>query len=187
MKEIKIDLWYKKVFSHAIENNVKKMALFIKDEKLVLELQKYLMVEGIDITLVAVTFPSNEKMYLLNEEEEVEETVIDAANGFNVKNLIENEGIKYVSSALPFEGIVIPGTSNDNPYKIIEKTLTIIHKALPNLVQTLLMATDSGNILPKERVLVVNTQLAIDACGSNTRLMFHPNEGIKINELIYNK
>lgn len=81
------------------------------------------------------------------------------------------------------EGIVIPG-DNFNPYKIIEQTLTIVSPGLPNLVQSLLIATDSGVVVPRERVLVMNAVLAIDALGTNTRFLFHPEEGMEIKKII---
>ncbi|PAQ14734.1 hypothetical protein CD798_09840 [Bacillaceae bacterium SAOS 7] len=181
MSELKLN--YKRYINYCLENNIKKIITFIKDEKTILEVKSYLNEQSLDIDLIGVTFPANEKMYRLDKDEELEEFVPDAADGNRVKEILRENGITLVTSALPFEGIVIPG-DNFNPYNIVEQTLSIIDTALPNLVQTLLIATDNGVVLPGERVLVMNVALAIDALGTNTRLLFHPREGIKIKKII---
>lgn len=169
---------------YCVENNINKLLIFIKDEKTVLGIKSYLEENDIELQLIAVTFPANEKMYELNEDDEVDEFVPDAADGTKIRDLLNDNDIPLVSGALPFEGIVIPG-DNFNPYKIIEQTLDLVNVGLANLVQTLLMATDNGIILPKERVLVMNVKLAIDVSGTNTRFLFHPDEGMKIKKILH--
>lgn len=46
------------------------------------------------------------------------------------------------------------------------------------------MVTDNGLVSPKERVVVLNPNFAIDVLGTNTRLLSHPTEGMKINNFI---
>lgn len=180
---IEIKQNFKHYINYCIENNIEKIIMFIKDEKSILNVKSYLEEQSLSLDLIAVTFPANEKMYVLNDEDDVEEYVPEAADGNKIKGVLAESGINLVSSALPFEGIVIPG-DNYNPYKIIEQTLSIVNPALPSLVQSLLIVTDSGLIMPHERVLVMNAVLAIDVLGTNTRFLFHPDEGMKINKII---
>ncbi|WP_341960043.1 hypothetical protein NM897_09690 [Planococcus maritimus] len=168
------------------EQEIKKVIIFIRTEKNVILLKDYLDKEKLDIEVIAVTFPSNEKMYIVNDEDDVEEFIPPASEGTKVKNLLESKDIKLVSGSLPFEGIVIPGV-NYNPYKIIEQTFNLVHQGLGNLIQALLMATDKGEVYPDERVVVMNNVLAIDVSGTNTRLLFHPKDGLKINNIIQKK
>lgn len=174
---------YKQNIDYCIKNNIEKIIMFIKNEKSILDVKLYLEEHSISIDLIGVTFPANEKMYILNKNEVIEEFVPEAADGNTVKEILKEKDITLISSALPFEGIVIPG-DNFNPYKIIEQTLTIVSPGLPNLVQSLLIATDSGVVVPRERVLVMNAVLAIDALGTNTRFLFHPEEGMEIKKII---
>lgn len=174
---------YKKYINYCVKNNIKKIIIFIKDENNILNIKSFLNQQEYPIELIGVTFPANEKMYRLEDDKKINTFIPEAANGNKIKKILEDHGITLISSTIPFEGIVIPG-NNINPYKIIEQTLGIVHVALPNLVQTLLMATDNGAVLPGERVVVMNNSLAIDGNGTNTRLLFHPKEGMKINKII---
>jgi hypothetical protein len=169
---------------YCVDNGINKLVMFIKDEKTILGVKSYIVESGIALELIAVTFPANEKMYELNEREEMRTFVPKAADGNEIRDILKENNIPLISSALPFEGIVIPG-DNFNPYKIIEQTLNMVNSGLPNLVQTLLMATDNGFVKPKERVLVMNAILAIDVIGTNTRVLFHPEDGMKIKKVIH--
>lgn len=169
---------------YCVDNGINKLIMFIKNEKSILDVKSYLDENDIVVDLIAVTFPANEKMYELVGDDELNEFVPEAADGTKIRNILNENNIPLISSALPFEGIVIPG-DNFNPYKIIEQTLNMVNSGLSNLVQTLLIATDNGLVLPGERLLVMHSVLAIDANGTNTRLLFHPQEGLKINKIIH--
>lgn len=181
MDELKRE--FKEFINYSLENKIKKIVLFIKDEETILKIKKYIEYKTTEIELIGVTFPANEKMFELDENDELREFTPDAAKGNRVRNILKENNIQLVCGALPFEGIVIPG-DNYNPYKIIDQTLYMVNPGLPTLVQTLLMATDNGAVLPGERVVVMNSKLAIEATGTNTRLLFHPKEGLKIAEII---
>lgn len=182
-KMVKLKNEYKKSIDYCIENGIDKIVLFIKDEQNILTIKGYIEEKPTDIEIIAVTFPANEIMYEYDENDEIKEFIPEAANGSRVREILKENNIPLISGALPFEGIVIPG-DNYNPYRIIEQTLVMVNHALPSLVQTLLMATDNGAVLPGERVLVINSALAIEATGTNTRLLFHPKEGLRIIEII---
>ncbi|QSB12072.1 hypothetical protein JTI58_10895 [Lysinibacillus fusiformis] len=182
MNNLKVEL--KEKIEYAIENKIGKVLMFIKDEHNILAVKEYLNEKGGGIELIGVTFPANEKMYEYNKEDDkVVPFVPDASNGDKVRDLLEKKNVKLISGTMPFEGIVIPG-ENYNPYKIVEQTLSLVHPALPNLVQTVLTATDFGVVLPKERVLVINAVLGIETIGTNSRLLFHPEEGLEIHNIL---
>jgi hypothetical protein len=172
-----------KSIEYCVNNEVSNLVMFIKDEKAILSVKDFIDQNNIELELIAITFPANEKMYTLDETDELNEFIPEAADGNRIRELLTKKGIPLVSGALPFEGIVVPG-DNFNPYKIIEQTLNMVKSGLANLVQALLIVTDNGLILPKERVLVMNAVLAIDVLGTNTRFLFHPEEGLNINEII---
>lgn len=155
--------------------------IFVKDEKLVLELNNFIKEHVFDVNLIAVTFPANEIMYVRNEADEIKE-VIPAAAAV-IRDLLEKEGVQLIKGSLPFEGIVIPG-ENYNPYKIVEQTFNIVLRGLANAIQIVLVATDTGAVMPGERVVSMNTATSIDARGANARLLLHPELGIKIEKLL---
>ncbi|WDF50930.1 hypothetical protein PQ460_00305 [Paenibacillus sp. KACC 21273] len=179
----KIKSFFNESISYCIENDIEKLIMFIKDEKAILNIKSFLEEEKFNLKLIAVTFPANEKMYQLDDEENISDFIPEAANGKKIKNILKDKDISLVSGPLPFEGIVIPG-ENYNPYKIIEQTFNIVNPGLSNLVQTVLIATDCGEVSPGERVVVMNAIIAIDTIGTNTRLLFHPEEGLRIKKVI---
>lgn len=182
MNNLRVEL--KGKIEYAIENKIEKVLMFIKDEKNILTVKEYLEEKGSGIELIGVTFPANEKMYEYSEEEDkVVPFVPEASNGDKIRELLGSKDVKLICGTMPFEGIVIPG-ENYNPYKIVEQTLSIVHPALPNLVQAVLTATDFGAVLPKERVLVINAVLGIETHGTNSRLLFHPEEGLEIHHIL---
>lgn len=178
-----VNEFYIENVQYCMDMGIKKLIMFIQDEKSILSLKTYVNKNEIDLELIAVTFPANEKIYTLGENEEIHEVVPSAADGEKVKNILCENGIALISSSLPFEGIVIPG-DNYNPYHIIEQTFNLVEPGLANLVQTILMSTDTGMVIPRERVLVMNAKLALDTIGTNTRFLFHPDKGLKINKII---
>ncbi|MEH7356801.1 hypothetical protein V7150_25160, partial [Neobacillus drentensis] len=72
-------------------------------------MKSYLEENEIAIELIAVTFPANEKMFVLDEDDELSEFVPEAADGNKIRDILKENNIPLISSALPFEGIVIPG------------------------------------------------------------------------------
>ncbi|MDT2818064.1 hypothetical protein P7H55_09450 [Vagococcus lutrae] len=165
--------------TYAVENNVKKIIIFAKAKDNVLKLKQQIGTN--DIELIVTTFPMNQALYLENDEGEIEEVYPDLYNQEDQK-ILKDEGIKIVSSTLPFDPIIIPG-HNSNPYSIIKRTLNLFGEGIDLVVQSALMATDTGVIKPSERVISMNTKLFVDMTTTNSRYLFHPTKKININKV----
>lgn len=176
------DTLYFETLNYAHNTGIQKVLFFIQKEEKILELIRYIKEKNLAVELIGVTFPSNEKMYS-KKDDGVAEFIPPAALGNTIKDNLLSKGVKLISGTLPFEGIVIPGTST-NPYTIIKQTLGLISPGLQNAVQSVLMATDQGIVYPTEKVISMNTQISIEVSASNTRLLFHPIDGLKIHHLI---
>lgn len=180
---------FKKNIEYCLENGIKKILMFIKEEENIIKLNNVLRSyeNAQDIQLIGVSFPANEKMYIYNKETERTESIIPkASDGNKIKKKLADRNITLITSTLPFEGIVVPG-DNFNPYKIIEKTFNIVNISLSALVQSILVATDNGVVNPGEKVLSMNLTTALYANGTNTRYLFHPKYGFKVNEILNKK
>lgn len=176
------DELYTRTLEYCASNGIKKILFFIQKEEKIREIFNIIKSNNYDIEIIGVTFPANEIIYV-EQEDEIEEYVPEAANGERVKNSLSLEGIKLISGTLPFEGIVIPGAGN-NPYLVIKQTLDIISPGLQSAVQVVLMATDQGALIPGEKVVSMNNRISLEIISSNTRLMFHPTKKMKINHII---
>ncbi|MDN6751386.1 MAG: hypothetical protein L0L95_14170 [Staphylococcus equorum] len=168
---------------YAKEKSIKKILIFTKDGDAAIEAKNKAGFGDIDI--IAVSFPANEVLYVKNEEGEITEKQPESSSPEVRKRLSENN-IELVLSSMPFADIVIPGSS-PNPYNIIEKSLSLVDEGLPLCVQSVLMATDNGYIIPGERVVSMISCTAIDASATNSRFLFHPKKGLKINSIISKK
>lgn len=176
------DSLYFKSIQHADENNIKNVLLFIQNKEKILELKSFINEKGYDVEIIGVTFPSNEKMYMKKQGKMIT-YIPHAADGDEIKNALLSRGVKLISGTLPFEGIVVPGASV-NPYQVIKQTLGLFSSGLQNVVQSILMATDQGAIKPLEKVIAMNNTISIEASAANTRLLFHPSDGLKINQIL---
>ena len=171
---------FKKAKVYAEENDIEYIVIFAKGIKNVLNLNNLL--KGSCIRLLVTTFPSNQVLYLENEEGVIEEEHPEILNQDSL-DILRVEQIKLISSTLPLEPIIIPGLQN-NPYESINKTLDIFGDGVSIAVQSVLMSTDTGNIKPSTRVLSLTAGLAIDTEATNSRFLFHPTKGLKIQHII---
>lgn len=168
------------VRNYAVEQNISSIVLFAKSTENVLNLSKLL--KKTDISLYVTTFPANEPIFIRNEDDEVEEIYPEILKEEN-KLLLEENNITLVSSTMPLDPIVIPGTNN-NPYEVITQTLNLFGSGVGLCVQSAMMLTDTGYLEPNQRVLSVNSKLAIDLTTCNSRYLFHPEFGLEIYQLI---
>lgn len=171
---------------YCVEHDIQKLLIFIKSPTILENIKEYLDEKNINLSLIGVTFPANETMYIEEDDEEGNTTITDyipeAADGDSVSEALNRKGIKLIRSTLPFEGIVIPG-ENYNPYQIISSTMNLIYNGLSNIIQTAMVATDNGAVNPKEQVVVANKALFVDLNGVNSRMLFHPELGLEINNI----
>lgn len=173
---------YLEDIEYCVENDIKKLVIFVKGEKTLLAIKQYLDSNKLEISLIGVTFPANEVNYRENNDGEVEEFIPESSKGEEVFNLLKENDITLIRSALPFEGIVIPG-EDYNPYQIVSNTLDLVKPGLANIVQMTMIATDHGSINPKEDVVATNGILFVSLKGVNSRMLFHPEYGLEINSM----
>lgn len=166
--------------NYASENNIKTILLFVKTADNVLNLHK--LTQAKDIHLIAVTYPMNQVMYIENEEGEIDEIYPEIFAPREQKKL-NDFGIPLISSSMPFDPIVIPGLSGNN-YSAISQTLNLFGPGIDLAVQSVLMATDNGLLKQGDRVLSLTTKSIVDIVASNSRFLYHPNLGIKFNQII---
>lgn len=168
------------VKKYAINNNIKYIIIFAKQIDNVLYLNNIL--KETDIKIFATTFPSNQVLYLEDEDGNVNEVFPEILSPANREEL-KNDGIDLISSTLPLDPIIIPG-NNYNPYTVINQTLNLFGKGVNIAVQSALMAADNGYITPGERVVSMNASVAVDLTTSNSRYLFHPELGMKIQKTL---
>lgn len=169
-----------KVVKYACDNNINKIAIFAKGTENVLKLNDKCKKTGIE--LFAVTFPTNQAIYVKNEDDDIEEVYPEILYEENKELLVKNN-IKLVSSTMPLEPIVIPG-ERSNPYGVISQSLNLFGEGVDLCVQISMMLTDQGYTQPNEQILSMNGRLALDLQACNSRFLFHPSLGLEINRII---
>lgn len=167
------------------ENEIGKFIIFVKGEQTLIKINEYIKEKGYKIEVIGITFPANEITFEENEEGEIVEYIPESSKGDKIKELLNEQGIILIRSALPFEGIVIPG-ENFNPYKIVSNTLNLVYDGLANIIQSTMIATDNGVLKTGESAVVSNANIFVDIRGVNSRMLFHPKLGLDI-EFIYKK
>lgn len=170
---------FTEVVSYAFENEIKKIIIFAKGKENVLKLREKIGEK--DIELLVTTFPMNQVLYLENDEGDIEEYYSELFNE-DERELLENEGIKLISSTLPFDPIIIPG-HDENPYNVIKRTLNLFGEGMDLIIQSALMTTDNGATEPEERVISMNTKIFVDMLTTNSRYLFHPTKKVVINSI----
>lgn len=173
---------FKPDIEYCKKHNIKKMLVFIQSSNTLLSLNNYIKENDYDIEVIGVTFPANEVMYQEDAEGRIKEFIPETAKNEGFEK-IKAEGITLIRSSLPFEGIVIPNAPY-NLYRIIEDTFDLLHIGLANLVQMVMVSTDTGNVYPGEEVIASNLELFIRVKGVNTRMLYHPEYGLKIKDLV---
>lgn len=168
------------VINYAKSNNIKKVAIFAKKIENVLKLHKE--AKEADIEVLVISFPTNQLFYIKNDKDEIEEKYPEILSEEN-RNILHEKNIKLLSSTLPLESIIIPG-ERSNPYNIISETLNLFGEGLDMIVQASMMLTDNGYLKPSEQIISMNGRTAVDLNTCNSRFLFHPNLGIKINQII---
>lgn len=176
-----IDQLLETAVNYAKENGIIRIIIFIKNIDNVMKLKELLGDE--EITLIATTFPMNQPIYIENEDEEIEKIIPGTFNREN-QELLKKANIQLISSTLPLDPIVIPKSGN-KPYSIITNTLDLFGPGVALAIQSSLMAVDNGAINPEERVLSLTNQSAVDLKVTNSRFLFHPKVGLKVNQIIY--
>ena len=166
--------------AYAMEKNINKIILFAKGIENVLKFKNIL--DETDIELIITTFPSNQVLYIEDEEEGIIETHPEILS-FENRTKLKSLNIPLITSTFPFEPIIIPG-NNYNPYSTISQTLNIFGPGTDIAVQSSLMAVDTGVVEPGERILSLTTQNVLDLKATNSRFLFHPEKGLEIYHIL---
>jgi uncharacterized protein len=177
--KINTDDTIKLSIARAKESNIKKILVFTADGIAPLNMVNYL--QGSDIKIYAVSFP-NQLPFYRKEEDQVMEFFAKTSEE-DVKKKLEENNITLIQGVMPFEEIVIPG-SPDSRGTIIKETLSLISGGLNLCIQAVIMATDSGHVLPGEDVISMSADTSIIVNGVNSRYLFHPLKGLQIKEII---
>lgn len=175
-----IDELFNLSIDYAVSHEINDIIIFAKGIDNVLNLNK--MLKNTDINLYVTTFPHHQLLYIENEEGEIDEVYPEILEEHNQQLLKENK-ITLISSTLPLDPIITPGV-NTNPYHVINQTLNLFGQGMDMVLQSALMATDNGFIKPGSRVLSLISNLAADVETTNSRFLFHPEHGVKINHII---
>lgn len=171
------------VLDYAKKNKISKILIFTKDGQAAIRAKS--KISGDDISVIAVSFPANEPIYKKNDDGEVIEFTPETST-FEVREKLASYNIELILSSLPFEDIIVPG-SRINTNNIIEKSLNLFDNGISLCVQSVLMTTDAGYTYPGERVISMIANSAIDISASNSKFIFHPKKGVRINNIICKK
>jgi len=168
------------VKARAVALNIKKIVVFTGDGDGAFLLDE--AVQDTDISVLAVTFPY--KVTFRPEKDELRrEKNIPKTSETSVRQRFREKGIPLIQGVMPLWEIVLPGTV-ESKVKVIQSTLSLISGGLSLCVQAILMACDSGHIEPGEEVISMSADTAIVARAAQTRLLFHPERGLEIREII---
>lgn len=171
---------FNQAVDYAVENKIDTIIIFAKGIKNVLRLKE--IISDNDIKLIATTFPVNQVIYIENEEGEIDEVYPDIYREES-KKMLEEQNITLVAGTMPLDPIITPGYQ-DNPYSLIKRTFDLLSDGLELSVQSAMMTTDMGATVPGERVLSINVSGFVDIQTTNSRFLFHPDMGLKINQII---
>jgi len=165
----------------AREEGIDKILVFTADGEGPFELRKQLG-NNEDIDIIAVSFPNLMPFFQKETDGDIKEFFPKTSYDEH-KEKFQNENIKLVQGVMPFEEVIIPG-ANDTKLKAIKESLNLFSGGLKLCVQAALMATDSGAIKPGEEIISMSADTSIITNGANSRFLFHPTKGLKINKII---
>ncbi|WP_046783453.1 hypothetical protein [Lactiplantibacillus plantarum] len=170
---------------YAYENKINKILIFSKNGDSALALKKQLSEKNTSIKIMAILFPANEHFFKRDNDGNVEEFIPNSPRKGKI-NILEQAEIQPIYGTLPFENVIVPGTTN-NIYSTIKQTLSLVSPGLQLAVQGVLMATDQGFLSDNEHVISIVSDISVDITSANSRLMFHPQYGLNINHIIAQK
>lgn len=168
------------VIDRAINNDIKHIIVFTADGDGAFMVKEKLV--ETDINVYAATFPYKQVFRNKNENGEIIETFAGTSLP-EIRERLGQAGIKLIQGVMPLQDIIIPN-AKDVKNETIHYTLSLISGGLRLCVQAILMAVDGGHIEPGETVIAMSADTAIVARSSLSTWLFHPREGMEINEII---
>mgnify|MGYP001054809112 CR=1 FL=1 len=163
------------------ELEIAKYVVFTSDGDGALALTKHL--KETPAKVVAVSFPYKQPFKIADDGGTTHE-VFPGTSSPEVAKALADAGISLVRGPAPFaESFFIPGVK-DPKLEGIRYALQLISGGLHLCIQAITMATDAGYLEPGEDVVSMAADTAIVASASSTRLLFHPQVGMEIREII---
>ncbi len=137
----------------------------------------YSQLSGLEVTIIAVTFPSTYSVLLQDK------TTYCPEIPDKVRKFFAGVEIPVVRARLPFDEII--GADNHNKeMAMLKSALAVFGGSMPLAIQAVLQATDSGLIPPGEEVVAVTSDTALLVTASTTRDFLSPTCGLIVNEII---
>lgn len=168
------------VISRAKENNINHIIVFTADGE-----GAFMLKEGLkntEIKVYAATFPYKQ-VFHSKDSEGNKIKVTPKTSSEEVRQEFAESGITLVQGVMPLQDIIIPN-AKDVKNETIHYTLSLISGGLRLCIQAILMAVDGGHIEPGMTVIAMSADTAIVARSSLSTWLFHPIEGLEINEII---
>ena len=137
----------------------------------------YNQLSGLDLTIIAVTFPSTYSVELDTGgtyTPEIPEKVVKFFKGVE---------IPIVRTRLPFDDIT-GAESHNQEMAILRKALGVFGGSIPLAIQAVLQATDADLIRPGEEVIAITSDTALLVTASTTRDFLSQSCGLIVNEII---
>jgi len=101
------------------------------------------------------------------------------------RQFLTDLGIPIVAAHLPFKEVYTGHDSERrSEWSRVAEALSIFGGGLPLAVQAVLMATDAGELEPRERVIAMTADTAITVRASRTETFLSPFEGLLIEHII---
>ena len=169
------------VIERAISLSIKNIIVFTSDGEGAFLIKDKLPTDS-TIQIHAATFPYKQIFHDQQSDGSVKEFHAKTSD-IDIKEKMKKNAINLIQGVMPLQDIILPGI-RDVKTQSISYTLSLFSNGLKLCVQAILMATDGGHIEPKESVIAMSADTAIVARSSRTSWLFHPLEGLQINEII---
>lgn len=181
-----LDELMKEAVNYSTENDIDKIVIFSKNGESGLQLKNIVNHLGAKLDVHVIMFPANEPMFVENEDSgEIEEIILNNTKS-SIYQSLEEKNINVIYGTLPLDNVVVPGATNDINLAI-KNTLSMFTPGLQLAIQSIMIATDHGVLKFGEKVVSIVSDVAISATAANSRLLFHPEYGLKIGDIIAKK
>lgn len=162
------------------KNNINKVIVFTSDGKSAIRLKKEL--EN-NYKVIAVTFPYKKTFKLYNKKDKKPQHLTPETSKKEIKKNIMDQGVTLLQGVLPFEDIILPNIP-DTKIQTINHTLNIFGGGMKLCIESVIVATDSGEVEPGEEVIAMSADTALIATGCRKELLLHPKLGMQIKQIL---
>ncbi len=135
-----------------------------------------------EVKLIAVTPPMG-KLYRENPSNPDSAVFRVGILNQSRRTILESSGVSIISAHLPFKGILV-GTQSVSEWSKVSETLEIFGGGLSLCIQSVLLACDSGEIEPGQRVVAISADTAISVLASRTEAFLAARNGLLLEHII---